>query len=332
MTLTNPSLILIFNETPPSGGHPVKTVLKQYIVNHSIRIRSQLLNGLRSSSNQATLQLTQKCPYIADIIASDFNIGAVLMDDYDQVFTGYLSTNWTWSVTANGEQNLNVTIEDVGTRMLNRPFIQSGRHLLDCTVDEAVCTICSSCGISVYENRIRITSHVTKVIEASDTCRSILEQMLYEAGYAYFFDSQGQLRIFEIDCTGTSGIPVLDNDDLIITGGKAINLSKDIRQYKSARVSFSEIGRASDYLIYSNSTGRDSDHPHCNLTLPAGSHFDGTEIYTQQEWALETADEFREPAMIEACNAASETETVGSGKIIAVSNVHQDVECENGLT
>lgn len=332
MTLTNPSLILIFDETLPSGSHPVKTVQKQYIVNHSVRIRRQILNGLRSSSNQATLQLTQKCPYIADIIASDFNIGAVLMDAYEQVFTGYLSTNWSWSVTANGEQNLNVTIEDVGTRKLNRPFIQSGRHLLDCTVDEAVCAICSSCGIPVYENRIRITAHVTKVIEASDTCRSILEQMLYESGYAYFFDSQGQLRIFEIDCTGTSGIPVLDNDDLVITGGKAINLSKDIRQYRSARVSFSEIGRASGYLIYSNSTGRDSDHPHCNLTLPAGSHFDGTEIYTQQEWALETADEFREPAMIEACNAASETETVGSGKIIAVSNVRQDVEGGTGLT
>ena len=332
MTLDNPSLVLTFSETPSSGNNSVQTVGGSDIVNRSVRIHQQLLNGLKSSSNQVTLQISRKCPSTEDIIASESDIRAVLMDGSSVLFTGYLSTNWNWTVTANGEQNLNITIEDTGTRLLNKPFTQSGKHLFDCTVDDAIIAICTSCGLTPSASRIRITDHVTKVVEASDNCRSILEQMIYEVGYAYYFDNLGQLRVFEIDCTSTSGIPVLDNDDLVVVGNTAINLSKDIRQYRSARVSFSEIGRTSNYLIYSNTTGKDADHPNCNLQLNAGSHFDGTEVYTQQEWAVETADQFREPAQIEACNAASETDLVGSGKIIAISNVRQDVVGDTGLT
>lgn len=290
------------------------------------------LNGLKSSSNQATLQLSKNCPSIEDIIESESNVLAVLVDGSSTLFTGYLSTNWSWSVGANGEQNLNITIEDVGTRLLGRPFIETGRHLLDCTVDEALCAICSSCGITPSASRIRITAHVLKVVEASETCRAILEQMFYEAGYVYYFDNLGHLNTFEINCSGTTGLPILDNDDLLVVGGKGINLSKSLRQYRAARVSFSEIGRATGYLIYSNTTGRDSTHPGCNLELSPGSHFDGTEIYTQGQWAIETADQFREPALIEACNASSETEKVGSGDILAVSNIREDVSGGEGLT
>lgn len=332
MKLNSPSLVLSFSETPLSGKPAIQTVGSTDIVNRSVRIHQQLLNGLRSSSNQVTLQLSRTCPAIEDIIASDSNILTLLMDGAEILFTGYLSTNWTWVVTSSGEQNLNITIEDVGTRLLERPFIQSGRHLLDCAVDDAIIAICSSCGITASSSRLRISAHITKVIEASDTCRTILEQMLYEVGFAYYFDNLGELQVFEIDCESTEGIPVLDNDDLVVVGSTAINLSKSIRQYRSSRVSFSEIGRASDYLIYSNNTERDDSHPFCNLTLAPGEHFDGTEIYTPEKWAIETADDFREPAQIEACNAASETEIVGSGKIIAISNVQSDVEKENGLT
>lgn len=332
MKLNSPSLVLSFSETPLSGNPAVQTIGSTDIVNRSVRIHQQLLNGLRSSSNQLTLQLSRKCPSIEDIIASDSNILTVLMEGSEILFTGYLSTNWTWVVTSSGEQNLNITIEDIGTRLLERPFIQSGRHLLDCAVDDAITAICSSCGITASSSRLRISSHITKVIEASETCRTILEQMLYEVGFAYYFDNLGELKVFEIACDSTEGIPVLDNDDLVVVGTTAINLSKSIRQYRSSRVSFSEIGRASDYLIYSNNTERGDSNPHCNLTLAPGEHFDGTEIYTPEKWALETADEFREPAQIEACNASSETDIVGSGKIIAVSNVQPDVEKGNGLT
>ena len=62
------------------------------------------------------------------------------------------------------------------------------------------------------------------------------------------------------------------------------------------------------------------------MSLSSGEHFDGTEIYT-----IDSPDEFREPALIEACNAASETEKVGSNKIVAATSVRKTVTGDSGL-
>lgn len=126
----------------------------------------------------------------------------------------------------------------------------------------------------------------------------------------YYFDNLGHLNTFEINCSGTTGLPILDNDDLLVVGGKGINLSKSLRQYRAARVSFSEIGRATGYLIYSNTTGRDSTHPGCNLELSPGSHFDGTEIYTQPSIFFErpsgdTANSWVSPIREISCNVCN---------------------------
>ena len=82
--------------------------------------------------------------------------------------------------------------------------------------------------------------------------------------------------------------------------------------------------------MYRNTTGRGDGHPYCYLKLEGGAHFDGSEIYTQGEWTEAQTDSFRTPALIEACNAASEIDIVGSSDIIAVSNVRTEFTAESG--
>ena len=326
MRLTNPTLHITFSEEPLSGNGSSQTIYNAHIINRSISIQEQLLNGLSSSSNHATMQLSRDCPSIADIIAADSDVHAVLLDGSDVLFTGYLSTNWSWTLTEHGEQALSLTIEDVGTRLLNAPFIRSGYHLFNCTAQAALEAVCLSCGIAVSRSSDPVVGNVVKTINSSDKCRDILDRMLHELGYVFYFDNLGELRVFRIDCASVDDVPVLDKDSLVIAGGKAVTLSKNIRQYRSAKVSYSELGTASNYLVYRNTTGQDSGHPYCNLPLASGEHFDGTEIYT-----IVSPDEFREPALIEACNADSETDKVGSNKIVAVNNVIKTVTGDTGL-
>lgn len=328
MTINNPRLVLTFNESYPSS----QTVTYQYIVYHSISIKYQLLNGLKASSNQVSLQLTKDCSAIEKIIAAENDIQAVLYNDSNVLFTGFVSTNFSWNVTDNGEQTLSITIEDVGTRLFSRPFISSGYHLFNCSVSNAVQAICDKVGITVSSQSPEVSSTITKTVDSSKSCKDIIDQMLYEVGYVYYFDNLGQLRLFKIDCTTTSSAPIWDKDDLYTKQGKAISLSKKIRQYRYARVTYTELGNASNYLIYRNTTGKDSSHPYCYFALNAGEHFDGIEIYSASEWQEETEDEFREPALLEACNAESETVKVGSNKIISVSNVTAQIHKDTGLT
>ncbi len=328
MTISNPSLELTFLGGDLEKGHSsVQTIINEGLVGRSISFTHQLLNGLKSSSNQATLQVNRRCPSIEDIIATDGDIKAVLKDSHTVLFTGYLSTNYSWSIAETGEKAMSITLEDVGTRLFGKPFIKSGHHLFNCAVSAAITAICTAAGVTVSSQCLTLSDVVTKTVDSSATCRDIMDQMLYELGHVYYFDNLGELRLYKVDCQSVAGIPDLDGNSLVVSNGKAIVLSKKIRQYRSARVSFRSLGTASGYLVYRNASGKDASHPYCNMELPAGSHFDGTEIFPAAEWTEATADELREPAIVSACNAESELDLVGSNAIIAVSSVRQEFTC-----
>lgn len=333
MNLTSPKLTLTFlGNDLPAGRSASQVVDDSYIIKSSITRDIVLLNGLKSASNQIRMAISKDCSSVADIVATDGDIKAVLTDGLTTLFTGYISTSFAWKVTQNGEQALQITLEDVTSRLLNKPFIQTGYHLFNASAADAIGDICDAAGITISSSAVAITDMITFVAEAGATCRELLDQMLYELGYVYYCDNLGELRFFKVDVTSLSNLPTIDKDDLYEKNGQVINLSKKIRQYRSVRMTYTTLGTASDYLVYRNTTGADDAHPYCNMELQSGEHFDGLEIYTAQEWSEATADEFREPALIEACNAASETSIVGSNKIIAISELRSVVDKGQHIT
>ena len=130
MRFNSPSLELTFlgDDIDPSHSR-TQLITGTDIIRNSVEIKYQLLNGLKSASNQAVLQIKRKCPSTEDIIATDCDIRAVLCDGERILFTGYLSTNYTWNVCDTGEEALNITLEDTGTRLLGKNFIDTGYHL-----------------------------------------------------------------------------------------------------------------------------------------------------------------------------------------------------------
>ena len=150
--ITNPSLTLTFLGGDLEIGHLIHhTLTGDDIVYHSISFHYQLLNGLKSSSNQITLLLSKTCSSIEDIIRTEGDIKGVLKDGTKLLFTGYLSTNYTWAVTGTGEQALSITLEDVGTRLLGKAFISSGNHFFNCSATSAISAICEVAGNFSFE-------------------------------------------------------------------------------------------------------------------------------------------------------------------------------------
>lgn len=333
MTFVEPSLELTFLGGDLETGHStVQTVSYEYIINRSIKPVRQLLNGLKSASNQVQLQISRTCPSTEDIVATSGDIEAVLSDDETVFFTGYVSTDFSWRVTKHGEQVLQITLEDVGTRLFAKPFIDTGKHFFSGTASTALMAICTAAGVTVRTSDQNLMQQsVSFCAEANQTCKELIDQLVYECNYAYYFNPVGQLCLHEISADTEDAI-LVDSSKLCDNGGQVITLSKKIRTYKGARVVYTELGTADNYLVYRNTTGQDSGHPYCNLVLAAGEYFDGTEIYTSQEWSEATADEFREPALIGAVNADSESQIVGSNKIVNISNLSPVVQATTGLT
>ena len=184
MEYLKPNITLTFlGNDLPSGHSLVQTITNEDIVYPGIQFKYQLLDGLKSSSNQVMLQLFRTCSSIEDIIATDGDVKAVLKDGSTTLFTGYISTNFSWSVTESGQQALNITIEDTGTRLLGKPYLKSGCMLFNCTADTAIRNICNAAGITVSPACRVINAPVIKVVESGKSCKEILSQLLYEMGY-----------------------------------------------------------------------------------------------------------------------------------------------------
>ena len=105
MKLTEPSLVLTFLGNDLEPGHSTtQTIDYSWLVNRSAELSRQLLNGLKSSSDQVGITLFRKCPSVEDIIATEGNIKVQVYDDTTLKFTGFLSTNYQWTLTDHGEQ------------------------------------------------------------------------------------------------------------------------------------------------------------------------------------------------------------------------------------
>ena len=315
MIITNPTLTIVFTKDDlPDGRSLIQTISERHIIKGSIAFSKELLNGLKSSSNQVSLSIDRKCESIADIIRTEGDIKAYLKDENASLFTGYISTDFSWSVRETGAECLSITIEDVGTRMLKRPFVERGEHFFMTSADSILREVCRKCSVPVSQDCIVIESQVARAVTDGESCADILSQMLYELGYAYYFNADGELEVFLINPEIPEEIITLDSHNLIMLSGKAVEVRKRIRQYKAARVSFKTLGTKQSLLVYSCTQGQGSGVPYCLLEIRAGEWFDGEEVYSLDP------GEMRDETLIEACNASSETESVGSCRIISVIN------------
>ena len=325
--LNNPTLYLTFLENDIQFNHELNQVINSNnIVFPSLSFKYQLLNGLKSSSNQISLQLYKTCSSIEDIIVTNGDIKAVLKDGSKTIFTGYLSSNYNWSITSTGESVLNLTIEDVGTKLLVKSFIEDGEYLINSSAYMAIYEICNVARVSIAQDCEIILDTVTKKVESGTTCKDIIDQILYELGYVYYFNEYGNLLVHKIECLSTDNLRVIDKDYLYCVGNSAINIKKDIRKYNGAKITYTRLGSASNYLIYRNTTGKDDTHPYCYFSLKPNEHFDGVEIYDE----IESDNTFRSPSLVQACNAKSETEIVGSNEILSVENVSTILKSQSG--
>ena len=272
MTFTDPKLSLTFlGNDLPAGHNSSQVITNEDIIKNSITKNLVLMSGLKSASNQLQLAIARDCSSVEDIIATDGDVKAVFKDGDAIIFTGYISTSFSWRVTQNGEQILQITLEDVTTRLLSKPFIETGYHLFNSTAADAIDDICDAAGITVSSSATVITDHITYVAQADMSCRQILDQLLYELGYVYYCDNKGELNFFKIDVESVEDLPTIDKDDLYEKNGQVVNLSKRIRQYRSVRMTYTALGNADNYLIYRNTTGQDDEHPYCNMELRVGN-------------------------------------------------------------
>ena len=115
----NPTLELTFVGADIEGPE-TQIIDSNAIVKGSISVNKRLLSDLKSSSDTVELSLMYGLTTIEDIIRTESDIKAILKDGEDIIFTGYVSTNFDWSVNSYGEDEFEITLEDVGTSSIKK--------------------------------------------------------------------------------------------------------------------------------------------------------------------------------------------------------------------
>ena len=285
MKLSHPTLTFSFFKTTTETD----SVNEYEIVKNSFSFKEQLLNGLESSSNMVTLKLKRGCSVIEKILNYQVDTKVVLRDGSTKLFTGYLSDNYTWKVNTDGEQEFQITIEDIGTKLLGKAFLtMSAPSLYNLNgkvfsgQNNILQQICDRAGITIKSGQLapepsghEITTEINANIDKNMTCKELLGGILLECGYAYYFDENGELCLYKIDCESVTGIPELDKDNLWVVNGNAITLTKKVRQYKQVNVSYDEYERRTGVLVYKDITGQDADqgYPDCHITIKPNAYY-----------------------------------------------------------
>ena len=283
MTFSDPSIVLTYMDSSTTA-----TIGKQYIIKNSIQVREQLLNGLESSSSTIQLSLDSSCPEIPYILNAESDIKAVLRDGVSVIWTGYVSDGFSWTVGPAGTSVLRIVLEDIGSKLLEKPYIRGERaQLIDDNGLAAITSICSVAGITVSSTVPTITTPVIRVVKEGERCKDLLRTLCFELGYAYYFNGAGELCLKKIDCVSVTGIPVLNKDDLYIVGGKGLQLDKKVRQYKSAVLSFKEYATKTGVLVYKDISGQTTGYPDCKIPMTAGGYYPASSISSYQAQDLE---------------------------------------------
>lgn len=245
------------------------TITANNVVKDSIAIRQQSLSGLDSSSDTVYLELAPLPMYDSDhnitlngmIMSQNSDIKAEILDGETLLYTGYVSNNRAWSLSQRGSDNLKINLESVGVRRFKVPCTERLR-VYSGKVSEVVGYVAGIAMVDVSENAEVIDKEVYVRLDPKVTCDNLLNDILKEYGYYYFFESDGKLNYARTNLVGGSPVNktlwATDDDTrfkegdglLRVESGSAVKIKRKIADYKQAQVCFSTVEHRNGVSVY----------------------------------------------------------------------------------
>lgn len=241
------------------------------IIKDSITFEGKLMNNTDSSSNvvKITVKESEK---VDRIIGYEGELKATLSANNMVVYKGYYSNKTSFSVNTYGIPSVQLTLEDIGTRVFKRElypdkltdtfFTGTLKDFIDLIVKSLNYTITYDDSVISSDSRT-----LSKLIDSDDTIEDLLKAVCAELGYVYYWNV-GVLTFFKIPHETTSSEDV---EALAVNGDNAIQVSKQIRKYKTSRVTCTTHETAVATIFRDNS-GSDSSSG-CNVVIKPGEHY-----------------------------------------------------------
>ena len=225
------------------------------------------------------------------------DVSVAVQDDGEDYFTGYVRTNWDFSLTTR-PQSFKVECVDPGI-LLTEKVVKPATPTMweDYTVfnsSNASTSILSQLmiGAGFTHDDIDATSIGDTVdyftyVEGGRTYWEVISTLLYEYHRTFYFDESGSMKIFDWSPDSISTGDTFDNDNMV----GELRLKKNPEKYQQVAVSYWGHKTLSDEIVFSETTDGNQTYK-CSITLAADEYYptgsDSKDVYA--DYAVEGQD------------------------------------------
>lgn len=256
------------------------------LLKDSLKLSYSLFKDLEPSTNRAEFKLSGSSTLLPLILATTDDVIVEILEGSTYLFKGYLTDNFSWSITNRGQQPVIISAEDPGIKLLKRNWV-STNALYSLFINYKVCDpadtnssiihkIAALAGVTVSSLIPTISSLITLNIQDKDnpTYWEILKSIVFEYGYVFYFENDGELNLYPIAKTTITPATTFSTTTNIIaeTEDKGVEVQKGLVQYKQINLTWDEWETKTDIYVFRDSTGGDNTYD-CNIPLAPGEYY-----------------------------------------------------------
>jgi hypothetical protein len=302
------------------GGTP--TDITSLVDIRSIKRERALFNELRPRTGKVEFRCSFSATVYAQLIAAE-TVDLAITKNSAAYFTGCLSPNYKGQIR-NGQKYLSLIVEDWGLQRLGKtvasPLAYPGYAVCNGAApgSSLVHVIAAAAGVTPASGLPTVSAVVPYVIalpEDKKTYAKLLEDILFDYGYVYYFLEDGTLSIKESVNAGT-----ITTTGTLTTAAGSQNIlgelapEKSPEKYDDIRVKYNLVELKNGITVFQDTSGGDALHS-CLIPLAAAGDADGKDYYPQTAKVGEVFSSWKSPDGYQIWVVASPTlvETHESG-------------------
>jgi hypothetical protein len=217
----------------------------------SVELEDQVHNRLKPTISRLSFNAYTDSNLINNLLQAPDDVQIKVLKDSLPYFYGFVRNTFDISMRGKTKEFLKIECIDYGYIM--KKFISSSILIEDQTVSDIIEALLTQLGLSVFPATqiTNIVSVFTVDASRSVSYEKVMSDLLFEYGYTYYFDKEGNFQLWNFAETTITPTALL-NDTNIYKGYK---ISKREEKYDSVEVTFPTIETLSNISVFKDTTG-----------------------------------------------------------------------------
>lgn len=250
------------------------TQIESPFITDGAKITQNYYKELKVADNSATVRIPFN-KVLCDKLKADINknIKVEIKEGSSNIFTGYVRKTIGFSKT---QRNQPFSLEIVSPALLlNVNYNGNVLNYINKTLAEIVSNLLAltSFGGSINTSALHGETLLIFSISSGENIANVLEELLYEYGYIYQFDENGNFYLATVFDTPIAEITQHFNGDNCL-GEISQNVKEDA--FNQVVVNWNKVGQRTNVVIFEDTTNADTNNV-ANIEIPASQYYLGEE-------------------------------------------------------